>query len=270
MVRSNCTGYQKSARLWRITPYHRDVATGHIWSNIEACLGGQKRALTQTHRVWCLAFPPSAKYTAARLTCLFKSGGLIVWLSFPWDYCRKLKPDFSALTCWPTCVTLVPALCWKVCIPLPAWAKSLKTKYKSRPSVLKCVNWTDMQLLWFLDKERFPQPGFTHVVHLDCAPNEKAFPESSLKPLATTSFKTFRNESLHKSAALGPNLLSAKWHKSLTTVYVFLSFLGTLQCMKAIILSWKKKAATDLNSSGMPDFQFCQMLSPNRQQFRYL
>lgn len=57
--------------------------------------------------------------------------------------------------------------------------------------------WTElrhMQLLWLLDKERFPQPGFTHVVHLDRTPNEKAFPEFSLKPGAT-SFKIFRNKS---------------------------------------------------------------------------
>lgn len=115
--------------------------------------------------VWCLAFPPSEKYTAAQRMCLFKSGGLIVWLSFLWDYCRKLRPDFSPLTCWPTCVSLVPALCCKVCIPLPVWAKLHKTKYKSRPSVLKCVNWTETHAAVVITRQR---PFPTAWLHTCC------------------------------------------------------------------------------------------------------
>lgn len=135
----------------------------------------------------------------SKRVCL-KSGGLIVWLSFLWDYWRKLKPDFAPLTCWPTCVSLVLALCWKVCIPLPVIrAKSHKTKYKSLPSVLKCVNW--IELNWNTcsccdySSECFPQPGFTHVVHLDRATNKKAYQELSLKPPPNTSFCNFQNES---------------------------------------------------------------------------
>lgn len=78
--------------------------------------------------------------------------------------------------------------------------------------------WTElrhMQLLWLLDEERFPQPGFTHVVHLDCAPNEKAFPEFSLKPGATTSFWIFETNMRKTTAASQPNLLSTRWHKSI-------------------------------------------------------
>lgn len=139
-----------------------------------------------------------------------------VWL-FDWVFCGTIAGNWSPIS---------PL--WHAGLLVWAWSRHCVGKFvfrcqyeqsRTRQNTKVALQfwnvWTElrhMQLSWLLDKDSFPQPGFTHVVHLDCAPNEKAFPEFSLKPPATTSFKTFQNESVNESAASGPNLLSARWH----------------------------------------------------------
>lgn len=137
------------------------------------------RSHKHTH-VWCLAFPQSEKYTAARPKCLFKSGGLIVLITLLRDYWRKLKPNFSPLTCWPTCVRLVPALSESFSF---FYSAAIMSKIAQRQntkvalSVLKCVNWTETRAAVVITRQRaFPTAGLHTCCPFKMYSQWKGFP----------------------------------------------------------------------------------------------
>lgn len=129
-----------------------------------------------TH-VWCLAFRLKNILPLGKRVCL----KVEVWL-FDWVFCGTIAGNWSPIS---------PL--WHAGLLVWVWSRHCVGKFvfrcqyeqsRTRQNTKVALQfwnvWTElrhMQLLWLLDKDRFPQPGFTHVVHLDCAPNEKAFPE---------------------------------------------------------------------------------------------